>query len=820
MAGRGDISAGRAFVELYVKSSAFTSQLSAMSAKWQKFGSDLQSMGRTMATAGAILALPFGLAVQRFQQFDDQMRAVQAVSGSTAAELAVMTEEAKRLGATTSFTAVEVASLMTELGRAGFNSSEVNKMTGSVLNLARATGTDATLSAGIMAASLRQFSMNSGEAARVSDALAVAANKSFNSVETLGESLSYAGPVAADFNMSIEDTLAILGGLGNVGIQGSNAGTAVRRLLTITGAEAGKLKEIFGVNFVDSAGNARPLIDTLEEVNNATKGLGTAARAEKFNEAFGLLGITGASAISKNVVSIRDLRDALDNAGGSAQDAADKMDAGIGGALRILESSVEGVAIAIGESLGEELKTLMQDFTKITTIAIHWIGQNKDLVVQAAKFAAMLVFAGAGLMLVGTAIVALTSIFGALGSVVSVAMATLGVAPVLALLGVFGALGVELYKQVGGVQAIEDAFVSLGGKVGEWKQYFAGLFADLGTTFATTWSGITDAIAVGDLALAADIAWAGLMSVWERGTIDIRKAWSTGIFEMQFAWQEVTATFGTYFIEAISGMKIAWADASGFFQRIWATAWGKIKAVTQDMRMEFELGLVDGIMGQDLTEEQRTAKKDEIRARYAAENPEVQAAAAVKAIEEDRKKAVQDALEQEQEGKKIIEAERAKSQADLTKDYEAQTAAADKRLADAKAKLEELRGQAAGKVVGKEAAGIADLFGAGGVMGASEAANAGPESVEGYLAAEYAAAAISGLVPAAAKAASGGEAAKVAGSYTAAGLAALGAGGGGGTVQQKILSNAEKQTIALEGIDTNTQKIGDLQTAATIAMTA
>ena len=281
MAGRGDISAGRAFVELYVKSAQFTSQLSAMSAKWQKFGADLQAMGRTIATAGALSLLPIGLATKRFAEFDDQMRTVQAVSGSSAAELAKLTAKARQLGAETSFTAVQVGELMAELGRAGFNAGEVDAMTAAVLNLARATGTDAKLSAGIMAASLRQFQMDSGEAGRVSDALTIAANKSFNSVETLGESLSYAGPVAAQFGMSIEDTLAILGGLGNVGIQGSNAGTAVRRLLTITGAEAAKLKDIFGVNFVDAAGNARPLVDTLEEVNAATKGLGTAARAAR-----------------------------------------------------------------------------------------------------------------------------------------------------------------------------------------------------------------------------------------------------------------------------------------------------------------------------------------------------------------------------------------------------------------------------------------------------------------------------------------------------------------------------------------------------------
>ncbi len=116
---------------------------------------------------------------------------------------------------------------MTELGRAGFSPKQIEEMTGAVMNLARATGTDATVSSGIMSATIRQFSLEATDAVRVSDRLTAAANMSFNSVESLGEALQYAGPVAADANMSLEETLAVLGTLGNLGIQGSEAGTAL-----------------------------------------------------------------------------------------------------------------------------------------------------------------------------------------------------------------------------------------------------------------------------------------------------------------------------------------------------------------------------------------------------------------------------------------------------------------------------------------------------------------------------------------------------------------------------------------------------------------
>lgn len=402
MAGAAEIRAGRAFVELYLKNN-LTKGLANVRKQLDGFSKSAIAAGQKLAAMGTMAAVPFAMATKRFMDFDDAMRLVGAVSQSTDKELAMLTATAKRLGATTSFTAVQVASLMGELGRAGFSAEQVNVMTGAVLNLARATGTDATLSAGIMAASIRQFGLGASDATRVADLLTVAANASFNSVESLGEALSYAGPVAADFNMSMEDTLAILGALGNVGIQGSNAGTALRRLLTITGAEAEKLKEIFGVTFVDAAGNARPLVDVLDEVNKATANLGTADRAKKFNEAFGLLGITGASAIAKNAVSVRDLQKQLQNAGGVAEQTAKKMDGGLGGAFRMMMSAIEGVAISIGEALAPMLSNLAKQIEMAAGATIKFIDSNKELVTIAALAVGGVVAVGAGLIAAGIA---------------------------------------------------------------------------------------------------------------------------------------------------------------------------------------------------------------------------------------------------------------------------------------------------------------------------------------------------------------------------------------------------------------------------------
>ncbi|QEF99745.1 Phage-related minor tail protein [Stieleria maiorica] len=472
-----------------------------------RLGGKMQGFGRIAAGIGAATAAPMAIAVKSFADFDDAMRAVGAVAQASQSDLAKLTDTAKNLGATTSFAAIDVANLMTELGRAGFNPTQIDSMTGAVLDLARATGTDASMAASTMAASIRQFGLGANDATRVADVLTVAANKSFNSVETLSESLSYAGTVAADFGMSIEETAAILGTLGNVGIQGSNAGTALRRLLTLTGAEAEKLKGIFGVSFVDAAGNARPLVDTLAEVAQATNGLGTAARSAKFNEAFGLLGITGASAIGNAAAETKNLLSALQGAGGAASKAAKEMDAGIGGSFRKIMSAADGVQLAIGDALEEPLQRFTDQATTGLSAVSQFIDQNQGLVISLAAGSAALVGIGGGLLAAGTAASVASMAVGGLATTVG-----LLTSPVALVTAGIGGLGYVILTQT-----------EMGGKAIDW---LSGRFEALVESVGLSVEGIKAAIEAGDYAAAWDLAVNAMELTWLDLTSEIRDAWT------------------------------------------------------------------------------------------------------------------------------------------------------------------------------------------------------------------------------------------------------------------------------------------------------
>jgi TP901 family phage tail tape measure protein len=550
-----------------------------------------------MTAIGVAIAAPIGLAMRQFAQFDDAIRATAAVSGASGAQLQKLNDKARELGATTSFTAVQVANLMTELGRAGFKPDEINAMTGAVLDLARATGTDAALSAGIMAATLRQFGLGATEAGRAADVLTKAANSTFNTVEGLGESLKYAGPVAKSLGMSLEDTTAILGVLGNVGIQGSEAGTALRRLSVISAGAGKELQDLFGVTNTDAAGNLKPLVDILDEINEATKNMPVAERTAKMAKAFGLLGITSANVLSQSADGVRDLADSLRDAEGTAAKAAKEMDAGLGGALRIALSAVEGTALAVGDALAPGLQSLLKGVENIATGLTKFVKENEALVVSAAKGVAIFTGVGLALVALGSAIQlasfsmgGLLAGFGLVASVVGALLSPIGllVAGVTAVV----ALGPQIRGAfAGALDGVADAAGVVGDSFRSLASDASVVFSDLASTASTTFNGIYEAIADGDLAGAMDVLWAGLKAGWLRGVealmsyVDpwistFQNAFTILGAEIYKAWDSIWVgvsnsfnTFGAYlqgaFDNVINGVMAAWDNLEAGIRKSW-----------------------------------------------------------------------------------------------------------------------------------------------------------------------------------------------------------------------------------------------------------
>lgn len=556
----GAVRQGRVFVEIGADPKKLFAALASVNKRIGSIGRSMQQMGTRMVGIGAALAVPVAMATRQLAAFDDAIRATAAVSGASGEALQRMNDQARELGRTTSFTAVQVANLMTELGRAGFRPDEIKFMTAAVLDLARATGTEASMAAGIMAATLRQFGLGAINAGRAADVLTKAANSTFNTVEKLGDSLKYAGPVAKDLGLSLEDTVAILGVLGNVGIQGTNAGTALRRLGVISAASGEKLQELFGVSNTDAEGNLKPLIQVLDEINTATAQMTVADRTAKMEQAFGLLGITSASVLSKSAGGVQELADSLRAAEGTAAETAKQMDAGLGGSLRILLSAVEGVALAFGDALAPSFQQLAALAIKSAGALTGWVNANQEAIVSAMKGAAAFVAVGGAFVgiggslrlvafglggltsalslvvvpMVGVVKAAMAIVAGFVAATVKVAAYTavslagaaatsaawaLAHAPLIALIGLVGGLIAAAASAAGGFRRLGSEARAGFSRIASDA---ANVFGDFKAIAGSTLSAITDAISGGDMAAAMEIAMAGMLAAFARGAAAIK----------------------------------------------------------------------------------------------------------------------------------------------------------------------------------------------------------------------------------------------------------------------------------------------------------
>lgn len=330
-----------------------------------KMGRKMQQTGKNLSMKlTAPLAAVGAIAFNVFKGFEQEMSKVKAVSGATAEEFEALSQNAKDLGASTMFSAREVAKLQTEFAKLGFTATEITKVTESTLALAQASGTDLARSAEVAGSTLRAFGLDASETGRVTDVMAASFSTSALDMETFANSMKFVAPVAKSAGMSIEETSAMLSVLANAGIKGSQAGTSLRRIISEIGA------------------TGKPTAEALKDL--ATQGIGLAdAKDEVGRSAQSALLI-----LAEGVDQISPLTKEFENSGGAAQEMADIMGNTAFGASKRLESAMEGLMISIGEIVAVAVVPLIEFLAKAASALNGMSDGTKRAIVIVAALAA------------------------------------------------------------------------------------------------------------------------------------------------------------------------------------------------------------------------------------------------------------------------------------------------------------------------------------------------------------------------------------------------------------------------------------------------
>ena len=300
-------------------------------------------------------------AVKVIADFELTMRTLQGVSGATAEEFELLESAARKLGATTKFSATEAAEGLLFLARAGFSTQQSLDAINATLQLAQVGLIDLGQAADIASNVVKGFQLEAKETSRVAEGLVIVANRSNTNITALAEAMKFAAPVAASLGISFEEAAAAVGAMGDAGIPAGMAGRSLRgifRGLVAPTSEATKTLKEMGI--------------TLDEVNPEKVGLTAAferlnAAGAGFKEMLAIVGtesVTAAIVLADSTDTMDMLVEATGAAKGELEALAAAMNDTIPGAFKSLISAIQEAFLQLGDSgFGGALKDLIQTAT-------------------------------------------------------------------------------------------------------------------------------------------------------------------------------------------------------------------------------------------------------------------------------------------------------------------------------------------------------------------------------------------------------------------------------------------------------------------------
>ncbi len=333
------------------------------------------ALGGVGLAAGAVAKNVIGTGAD----FEQAMSAVGAVSLQTREQIAPLEKQALELGASTVFSATQVANAMETMARAGFKNQEIMAGVPGVLDAAAASGLEIAEVAGVVSNALKGMGLAANQASRVADVLALASARTNSTIGTLGESMKNLAPVARQLNIPFEQAVASVALLQDVGLDASEAGTATATMLTKLAApskEVAAQMRALGISFEDAKGNALGLPEILGNFDKAAKKTGGNMKVLGFfSELVGLRGQKAALNLKDLFASgkLSTLTTELEGAAGSAgKMAALRLD-NFKGDVEQLGGALDTLKIGLFSMQSGPLRGLVQSMTQ-------WVTANQELI--------------------------------------------------------------------------------------------------------------------------------------------------------------------------------------------------------------------------------------------------------------------------------------------------------------------------------------------------------------------------------------------------------------------------------------------------------
>jgi TP901 family phage tail tape measure protein len=312
-------------------------------------------------------------------EFIDTMTTVSAITGSTREQLQMLSETAQSLGLETMFGSQDIASGMKYLAMAGNTVEQVNDMIKGAAYVANATGMELGGKGGaadLITNVMKTFKIvGDGASELVGDQLTKATLSANISMTDLAESIKYSAADMVMLKKELPEVAAMIGTLGNAGIQGSMAGTSLgnmaRYLIKAFNpkTDAYSFLQRMGLSqqdFVDAQGDLIDFGDIMEKISKGVENLPSIDRGKAIGAIFGVRGQRAANAIMNDLEGYRNLLDQIqNNSAGFAKDIVDKRMNTLAGSIDKVSSAWENLKVAFTEQIGPALMPILNTISRI-----------------------------------------------------------------------------------------------------------------------------------------------------------------------------------------------------------------------------------------------------------------------------------------------------------------------------------------------------------------------------------------------------------------------------------------------------------------------
>lgn len=302
-----------------------------------------------------------------YVDLNEQLIRNSAITGANSLEQEKLKNQVTELGATTKFTALEVAKAQMYQAMAGYKTNEILEVTPTLLKLAIATGEDLAATSDMVTDNLSAFGLKVQDVNMFADILASTANNTNTSVSQLGMSFKYVGTVSAAMGEDMKEVAIMLGLAADNGIKAEQAGTGLRgiysRLANPT-EDMRKQLEKTNSKLYEADGSFIGLRKVIEEAKPALEKMTAEQRNQWLATVAGTEGMSIWSAImNSGSESVKKVEKAVYEANGALDTFTETMSKTDKQKIDELASAFDGFKNQIGEALSPIILKRMERLT-------------------------------------------------------------------------------------------------------------------------------------------------------------------------------------------------------------------------------------------------------------------------------------------------------------------------------------------------------------------------------------------------------------------------------------------------------------------------